>query len=116
MENDNIFIETINSLLQKTIENKIPWTLVNANALRWTKQAAPGNAIIVTLQKQPNPVPTNTNFVLTIQAQGTSAQVTQLNSATNTSLKEPLNSLYQEAIKVANSVSIRMLKNLLDGL
>lgn len=115
MENDNILVETIDGLYQKTVENKIPWALVNTNALRWTKQAIPGGAaVVVTLQKQPHPQPTNTSYILTIQAQG--AQVTQINSITNITLKESLNRLFQEAFKVANSASIRILKNLLDGL
>jgi len=115
MENDNILLQTINGLLQKTIEGKIPWKTVNANAIRWTKQGVGGvTPVIVTLQKQQHPQPANIHYILTVQAQG--AQATQINTLINPELKEILSKLFQEASKVASSVSIQILKNLLDGL
>jgi hypothetical protein len=117
MENENIYLQTVDGLLQKTLQNKIPWTTVNPNAVRWTRQGpGPGgnSPIIVTLQKQPHPNPANSRFVLSIQTHG--AASTQINSLTNPELKEALDKLYEEALKVASSVSFRILKNLLDGL
>ncbi|HMU47439.1 MAG TPA: hypothetical protein PKC72_13790 [Chitinophagaceae bacterium] len=120
MENENILLQTINGLLQKTIEGKIPWKTVNANAIRWTKPGTGGaTPIVVTLQKQQHPQPLNPqpphlHYFLSVQAQG--AQATQITSLANPELKDILSKLYQEASKISNSVSIQILKNLLDGL
>jgi hypothetical protein len=114
MENENIIEHTLNGLLQKTIEKRIPWKLVNANALRWTKVES-GKTINVTLQQQPHPQPTNSNFILTIQGPNPTSN-TQINSASQPTYKEILRSLFNEAMKIGNAESLEVLKRLLEGL
>ncbi|MDP1802204.1 MAG: hypothetical protein Q8L81_12680 [Bacteroidota bacterium] len=115
MENENIIEQTIKGLLQKTIENKIPWKLVNPNAVRWIKTSA-GTNITVTLQKQLHPVPSNSNYILTIQGPTPTTTNTQINSAIQPAYKVDLIKLFDAALQVGNSESIEVLKRLLDDL
>lgn len=114
MENENIIGQMLRGLLQKTIDKKIPWTMVNANALRWSKLDN-GKAINVTLQQQPHPIPTNVHFILTIQGPNPTSN-TQINSTMQPAYKDILRNLFNEAMKIGNAESLEIIKRLLDGL
>ncbi len=123
MENSELIKQMLKEMLQKTIEKKIYWLTVNANAIRWIKKEN-GNSTTVTLQKQPSPpVPANSalkeNYVLTIQPPTTTAPTpsTQINSAIERDFREVLAEIFAEANKesarLANEKKIEVIKNLL---
>jgi len=115
MDNKQLIQQTLTELLQKTIERKVPWTLVNPNAIRWTKQNGP-QPTHVTLQKQPQPVNVASleNYVLTIQTPGTAA--IQINTVIEQTMKPILSQLFREAMLTANDKTAEILKNLLRDL
>jgi len=117
METNQAIDQVLSELLQKTNEGKVPWVLVNPNAVRWTKQDKMPPTI-VTLQKQPVTVPTNPsireNFVLTIQAPP--AISIQISTMVDQSKREIFSQLFKQAIIVANDKTIEILKSLLQGL
>ena len=116
MNNKELIQQTLGELLQKTIERKVPWTLVNPNAVRWTK--GNGNQIThVTLQKQPGPIVNSTtkeNYILTIQTPGTAA--IQIHTQLEPTMKEALIQLFKEAMLSASDKTAEILKNLLRDL
>ena len=118
MENNKLIEEILSEFLQKTQERRIPWALINPNAVRWTKQS-PQQVTIVTLQKQMttisgSPTTLKENIVLTIQ--NPQATIIQINSSTEPSLKDLLSSLFKEAMISANDKTIETLRNLLKGI
>jgi hypothetical protein len=118
MENNKIIEQVLSELLQKTIEKKVIWTLVNPNALRWINANTP-QPTHVTLQKQLLPNQTNPsvpreNYVLTIQSPPN--QPIQINTAVNQSSKDVLSNLFKEAMASSSDKTIEILQNLLKGL
>ena len=117
MENNKLIVEVLADFLLKTLEKRIPWTLINPNAVRWTKQT-PLQVTIVTLQKQLLPMPGSAsvkeNYVLTIQ--NPTATAIQINTATDQSLIPALSNLFKEAMLSANDKTIEILTNLLKGI
>lgn len=137
MESSEIIKETISGLLQKTIEKKIKWTVVNPNAVKWEKQDTIERTI-VTLQRQPSPNPNIKEiFILTIQTLKNppprpagvprpaiqrpipSSSPIQISSATDMNLKEIMSGLYSEIFKEVNRQEevkkLEIIKNLLNG-
>jgi len=137
MESSDIIKETITGLLQKTIEKKVKWTVVNPNAVKWEKKDTIEKTI-VTLQRQPSPNPNIKEiFILTIQTlknppprpagvarpaiqrPTTSSSPIQISSGTDPSLKEILSSLYAEIFKEVSrqeeEKKLEIIKNLLNG-
>jgi len=138
MESSEIIKETISALLQKTIEKKVKWTVVNPNAVKWEKQD-PQEKTIVTLQRQPSPNPNIKEvFILTIQTiknppprpagvvrpalqrPTPSSNPIQITSGTDPSLKEVLSSLYAEIFREVSrqedEKKLEIIKNLLKGI
>jgi hypothetical protein len=113
MEKEDIIEQMLKGLLQKTVEKKIPWKMVNSNALRWVKTEN-AQTINVTLQQQPLPAITNVNYILTVQGPNPSNS-TQINSSTQPNYKETLRSIFTEAMKIGNSESLEIIRKLLDG-
>ena len=118
METTEVVKQMFEELLLKTIEGKVNWTVLNPNAIRWIKSRGP-QPMIVTLQKQPSPNPAiRENYVMTIQSQSTTPM--QLNTVTETALKEVFVKLYNEATKEAvrtnESIKLEVIKNLLKDL
>jgi hypothetical protein len=120
METNEIIKHVLSELLQKTIEKKIVWNAVNANAFRWVKQEE-GTTITTTLQKQSTNVSnfTSSNYILTIQ-DSTGKANAQINSATEQNIKNVLANIFIEAQKESSRVEAErqaeVIKNLLKGL
>jgi hypothetical protein len=115
MENSEIIKEMLNDLLQKTIEKKITWKIVNSNAIRWVK-SEPSQQTTVTLQKQASANPAHReNYILTIQSPPQPS--TQIDSASDPFVKEIFVNLFKEAKKEANRLTeekkIEVIKSLL---
>ena len=118
MENSEIINQMLAELLQKTIDKKINWIVVNANTIRWIKSGPPLSTS-VTLQKQVSPNPSiKENYVMTIQSPPTPP--TQFNTAKEEQLKMMLMKIYfeatKEAVRLEEEKKIDVIKNLLKDL
>ena len=117
MENSKLIEQVINELLQKTIDNKVPWDVINPNAIRWVKKSQ--NITTVVLQKAVMQTPGNStlteNYVLSIQTQPAGINI-QINTAVEQSMREIFSKLFIEAMKVANDKTAQILRDLLEGL
>src|SRR5579871_6639000 len=119
MENNKFIEGALTSFLTKTREKKIPWIIINPNALRWIKQSPNTQPITVTLQKQVNAaavqpntfsVTPSTSYVLTIQQPPNTA--IQINSSMEPTMKEILSQLFQNATLIANDKTVEVINNL----
>jgi putative ubiquitin-RnfH superfamily antitoxin RatB of RatAB toxin-antitoxin module len=125
MEN-TIITQMLDDMLQKTIEKKIIWSVINVNAVRWIKPEKP-HPILVTLQKQPQPNPAiRETYIFTIQQnqqnlnQVTSVVLAQINTAVDISAKDVLSKIFNEATKEARRIEdekrAEVIKNLLNDI
>jgi len=125
MNNEKI-IEQINKLIDRTKENKISWKAVGTNLLRWVKNEE-GRMFTVTLQVQQLPVRIGipgtpivnnltSNYFFTIQGTNPNEVILQVNSNLNQEFKEPLESLFTEAMKLSRDSSAEVIDKLLKDL
>lgn len=118
MDNSKL-IEQIKKLTETTKLKKLPWRFANANLVRWVKQDG-DRTFTVTLQMQPTPQTLNVqrpnNFVLTIQATNPPEVILQVNTTTDSTVRENLKVLFDEAMVMSQETSADIIDKLIGDL
>ncbi len=67
METLEAIKETLKGILNRTIQQKIDWTFINQNAIKWTKVDKKGPTVVLLQRQFPMDPNMNTIFLISIQ-------------------------------------------------